>query len=127
MELTGNSGAETSAAFLRQMRAKYEGPLIVIWDHGAAHSGDAIRELLATPGLDLRLVRLPASSPDYNGDEAIWKWARDEVTANTCLGTKAKVQEAMAVFFHGLAQRADEVKGRCRTLLQKEVAALVGM
>jgi hypothetical protein len=83
--------------------------------------------MLAMPGLDLRLVRLPAYSPDYNGDEAIWKWARAEVTANTCLGTKAKVQAAMTVFFQGLEQRADEARTRCRTLLQKEVAALVVM
>jgi transposase len=127
MELTGNSSAATSAAFLRQLRAKYAGPLIVIWDNSPAHSGDAVREMLATPGLDLRLLRLPAYSPDYNGDEAIWKWAREEVTANTCLGTKAKVQAAMTAFFQGLEQRADEARTRCRTLLQKEVAALVAM
>src|SRR5207249_4729635 len=68
MELTGTSCAETSAAFLRQLRAAHPGPLIVIWDNGPAHSGDALRAYLATPGLRLRLVRLPAYSPDYNAD-----------------------------------------------------------
>ena len=52
-----------------------------------------MRDYLATPDLGLRLVRLPAYSPDFNPDEAIWGWAREEVTANTCFGTKAKVQE----------------------------------
>jgi transposase len=118
MELTGTSTSATSAAFLRQLRAAHAGPLIVIWDNGPAHGGDAMRDYLATPDLDLRVLRLPAYSPDFNPDEAIWAWAREEVTANTCLGTKAKVQERMAHFFAGLADRTAEVQSRCRRKLQ---------
>jgi transposase len=125
MELDGNSNADTSAAFLKQLRAGRQGPLIVIWDNGPAHGGEAIREYLATPDLGLRLVRLPAYSPDFNADEKIWGWAREEVTANACLGTKAAVQEQIGAFFAGLAERADEVKRRCRTALQVEAEALL--
>jgi len=114
MELTGTSSSATSAAFLRQLRANQTGPLIVIWDNGPAHGGEAVRDYLATPDLALRALRLPAYSPDFNPDEAIWAWAREEVTANTCLGTKAKVQERMAHFFDGLADRTAEVQSRCR-------------
>lgn len=124
MELTGNSSSETSVRFLQQVRANHPGPLIVIWDNGPAHGGDAVRAYLTTPDLHLRLVRLPAYSPDYNGDEAIWKWVREEVTANVCLGSQAKVQEAVGAFFRGLEQRTAEVKSRCRTLLQAEASAL---
>jgi transposase len=124
MELLGNSTAETSVAFLRQVRARHPGPLLVIWDNGPAHGGAALRAYLATPDLDLRLVRLPAYSPDFNADEAIWAWAREEVTGNTCLGTKAHVQEKMSVFFAGLPARSAEVKTRCRTKLQALAAAL---
>jgi transposase len=127
MELEGNSSSQTSAAFLRQLREHHCGPLLVIWDNGPAHAGDAVREYLTTPHLGLRLVRLPAYSPDYNGDEAIWKWVREEVTANRCLGTKARVQAEVGAFFRDLAQRAEEVQTRCRTLLQKEAAALTTM
>jgi transposase len=125
MELAGNSTAETSAAFLKHVRAKHAGPLIVIWDNGPAHGGDPIREPLATPGRKLRLVRLPADRPDFNADEKIWGWAREEVTANICLGTKAAVQEEVGAFFAGLAARTDEVKRRCRTALQVEAEALL--
>jgi transposase len=124
MELTGNSTAETSAAFLRQLRATHPGPLIVIWDNGPAHGGEALRTYLATPALDLRLIRLPAYSPDFNADEAIWGWAREEVTGNTCLGTKALVQEKMAAFFAGLTARTAEVQTRCQTQLQALTEAL---
>jgi transposase len=120
MELEGTSKAETSAAFLKQLRAAQPGPLIVIWDNGPAHGGEALRDYLATPDLHLQVVRLPAYSPDYNADEAIWKWAREEVTANTCLGTKAAVQEHMTAFFADLGERQAEVKTRCRTVLQAQ-------
>jgi transposase len=123
MELTGTSSSKTSAAFLRQLRANHPQPLIVIWDNGPAHGGDAVREYLATADNALQVVRLPAYSPDFNADEAIWGWAREEVTANTCLGTKAKVQEKMARFLDGLKDRAGEVQSRCRTTLQALVEA----
>ena len=60
MELEGNSNSGTSVAFLTQLREKHPGPLRVIWDNAPAHRGEAVREYLRTPGLDLRLVNLPA-------------------------------------------------------------------
>ena len=80
---------------------------------------------MATHDLHLRLVALPAYSPDINANEAVWDWAREEVTANECLGTKAKVQEKMDEFFGGLAHRKDEVRHRCRTRLQARADALM--
>ncbi len=118
MELRGTSTSATSAVFLAQLRERHPGPLVVIWDNGPAHGGDAVRDYLATPDLALRAIRLPAYSPDCNPDEAIWAWAREEVTANTCLGTKARVQERMAAFFAGLSGRTAEVRSRCRRKLQ---------
>ena len=116
MELEGNSNAGTSAAFLTQLRQRHPGPLNVIWDNAPAHRGEAVREYLRTPGL--RLVNLPGYSPDFNADEAIWGWAREEATGNLCLGSKAAVQERVGNFLAGLASRKDEVQRRCRTILQ---------
>jgi transposase len=124
MGLDGTSCSETSVAFLTQLRANHTEPLIVIWDNGPAHGGDAVRAYLTTPDLRLRLVRLPAYSPDFNPDEAIWGWIREEVTANTCFGTKAKVQHHVDRFFRHIAQRTDEVKRRCRRTLQAQADAL---
>ncbi len=118
MELEGNSNSATSAAFLRQLRARHAEPLTVIWDNSPAHRGDAIRAYLTTPGLNLHLVNLPSYSPDFNADEAIWGWARQEATANRCLGTKAAVQEQVGDFFTRLSSRREAVKRRCRTMLQ---------
>jgi len=125
MVVTEHCTAHTSAAFLRQLRAKHVEPLIVIWDNGPAHRGPQIREYLTTPDLRLHLVALPAYSPDFNPDEAIWHWARAEVTANTCLGSAARVQEELDRFFAGLAERAAQVQQRCRTALQTLADALI--
>ena len=55
-ELEGNSNAATSVAFLKQLKEKHPGPLKVIWDNAPAHRGEALREYLRTPGLELQLV-----------------------------------------------------------------------
>lgn len=124
MSVTENCTAATSAAFLRQLRETHREPLMIIWDNAPAHRGEAIRSLLSTPDLNLRLIRLPAYSPDFNADEAIGDWVREEVTANRCLGTKAKVREKVGQFFDGLRERSGEVKQRCRTILQAQADAL---
>ena len=125
MELEGNSNSGTSAAFLKQLRERHCGRLHVIWDNAPAHRGEAMREYLRTPGLGLRLVNLPGCSPDFNGDEAIWGWVKEEATGNLCLGTRAAVQERVGNFLHGLANRKDEVKRLCRTVLQSKAEALL--
>jgi transposase len=70
------------------------------------------------------LVRLPAYSPDFNADEHIWAWIREEVTANTCFDTAANVRAHVDPFFAGLATRTAEVKQRCRTELQARADAI---
>lgn len=72
----------------------------------------------------MRLVPLPGYSPDYNADEAIWDWVREDVIANTCLGTKARVRGKVSAFLQGLSARREEVKQRCRTILQAQADAL---
>ena len=125
MELEGNSNSGTSAAFLDRLRQKHSGSLDVIWDNAPAHRGEAVREYLRTPGLELRLVNLPGYSPDFNAYEAVWGWAREEATGNLCLGTKALVQERVGNFLHGLSSRKEEVKRRCRTVLQSRAEGLL--
>jgi transposase len=124
MPLEGNNSAQTSVAFLKQLRARHAAPLVVFWDNAPAHGGEPLREYLHTPDLRLRLVRLPAYSPDFNADEHIWAWVRAEVTANTCFGTAAQVRAHVDPFFAELAARPDEVKQRCRTELQSRAEAL---
>ena len=125
MELEGNSNSGTSAVFLRQLRERHAGPLHVIWDNAPAHRGEAVRKYPRAPSLGLRLMNLPGYSPDFNADEAIWGWVREEATGNLCLGTKSRVQERVGNFLAALASRKEEVKGRCRTVLQSRAESLL--
>ena len=81
------------------------------------------REYLRKSGLGLGLVNLPGYSPDFNGDEAIWGWAREKATGNRCLGSREAVQERVGGFVAGVASRKDEVRRRCRPVLQSRADA----
>jgi transposase len=124
MSIAGTCTAETTVAFLKQLREHHTEPLIIIWDNGPAHRGPELRSWLSTPNLRLRLVPLPAYSPDFNADEAVWNWAREVATANICFGTKDKVEQAVDAFFARITSSPDEAMRRCRTLLQAQADAL---
>jgi hypothetical protein len=49
---------------------------------------------------------------------------REEVTANACFGTSAKVQQQVSQCFRDIARRTDEVKRGCRRTLQAQADAL---
>ena len=74
-ELEGNSTSWASVAFLKQLAKESEenhpAPWKSIWDNVAAHRGEAMRECLGTPGLELQLANLPGYSPYFNPDEVI--------------------------------------------------------
>lgn len=125
MAVPKNCNADTSVDFLKQIRANHSEPLIVIWDNSSVHRGPEMRQYLTTPNLRLQLVALPAYSPDFNADEAIWDWAREEATANICFGTAQRVRETMDAFFAGLTKRTAEAKSRCRTILQARTDPLL--
>ena len=109
MELEGNSNGKSSVAVLEQLRERHGGWLNVIWDNAPAQRGAAMRSYLETLGLNQRLVNLPGYSPDFNPDEAVWGWVRQEATGNQCLETKPLVQQRVNHFLAGLAGRKDEV------------------
>ena len=119
------SGAKHDrGGLLEQLWGRHSGPLNVIWDNAPAHRGEAVRGLLRKPGLNPRLLNLPGYSPDFNADEAVWGWAREEVTGNLCLGNRAAVQEKVGGFLANLVNRPDEVRRRCRTVLQSRAESL---
>ena len=52
----------------------------------------------------------PSLTADFNGDEAIWGWARAETTGNLCLGSREAVPERVGDFLAGLVSRKDAVR-----------------
>ena len=61
--------------FLRHLLRHLRGAVVVIWDNGTIHGGEAIREMLrAFPRL--HLYRFPGYAPELNPDEGIWQLAK---------------------------------------------------
>ena len=125
MDREGNSNSGTSAAFLDQLRQRHSGPLQVIWVMPQPIVARRCGSICGGLAWGLRLVNLPGYSPDFNADEAIWGWAREEATGNLCLGSRAAVQERVGSFLARLTSRKDEVKRRCRTVLQSRAESLL--
>ena len=48
-----------------------------------------------------------------------------EATGNLCLSSRTAVQERVSTFLSGLACRKDEVRRRCRTVLQSRAEVLL--
>ncbi len=69
----------------------------MVWDNAPAHRGEALREYLRTADLNLRLVNLPAYSPDFNANEPIWGWAREEATGNLYLGPGRRFRRGLRI------------------------------
>ena len=132
MELEGNSNAGTLETFLRQLRERRLGPLNLILGKRAGAPGRGRQGISADAWAGAAVGEPPVFtgagsagySPDFNADEAVWGWAGEEATGNLCLGTRALVQDRANNFLSGLASRRDEVKRRCRTVLQSRAERL---
>ena len=73
--------AEKIVAYLRHLLKHLRGPVIVVWDRGPNHRGEAIRKFLAK-NRRLRLEMLPPWAPDHNPVEAVWSWLKYGELAN---------------------------------------------
>ena len=72
---------ERAADFLRSLLKRLRGPVIVVWDGGPMHKGDAIRAVLHDlPRLSLE--KLPPYTPELNPVEYLWNHLKYGVLPN---------------------------------------------
>jgi len=74
---------ELSALFLRGLLHHLRGPVIVLWDRGPMHRGEALRQLQQQYPR-LMLEELPPYAPDCNPVEWLWKYIKWDQLANYC-------------------------------------------
>lgn len=66
-----NIGSVETAGFLRQLSKHLRGKVIVLWDSGSQHKGQAVREFRdAHPHWIFH--RFPGYAPELNPDEFVW-------------------------------------------------------
>ena len=105
MEIAGNSNARDLHRLFTAAKRKPWWTSGLDLGQWASPPGEAIRSYLATPDLHLRLVAYQLTAQTSRPYSRLG-WAREEVTANECLGIR--VQEKMNAFFDGLTHRKDE-------------------
>lgn len=85
---------ELSAWFLRGLLYHLRGPVIVIWDRGPMHHGEAMRQLQEQYPR-LMLEELPPYAPDCNPVEWLWKHLKWDQLANYCPGSVEELDQRL--------------------------------
>ena len=71
----GNITHVEVALFLRLLLRHLRGHIIVLWDGGSIHAGQAVRRLLVRHSR-LHVERFPAYAPEINPDELVWSYLK---------------------------------------------------
>jgi transposase len=71
--------------FLRLLRRKIPGKLLVIWDGAPIHRSKVVKEFLAKGGAKrIHLERLPGYAPELNPQEGVWNLLKRRELKNLC-------------------------------------------
>ncbi len=82
--------------FLRVLRRKVRGKVLVIWDGSPIHTGQAIKEYLAGGAAKrLHLERVPGYAPDLNPDEGVWNYLQRVELKNCCCADLAQLRREL--------------------------------
>jgi len=92
---------------LRHLRG---GKLLVIWDNGRMHRGQAIRRLLTRTGR-LRLFPLPPYAPECDPVEPLWSTLKAHRLANYAPHTLEELHAAAHRHLHAIAGQPDLLAG----------------
>ena len=72
------------------------GKLLVIWDGSPIHSGQAVKDFLASGAAHrLKLEQLPGYAPDLNPDEGVWKHLKYVELKNVCCQSLSELKEEL--------------------------------
>lgn len=98
--------------FLRHLLRHLRGPVVLIWDNGSIHGGDAIREVLRIfPRL--HLYRFPGYAPELNPDEGVWQLAK-RALANGRPDSQPELMRRLRTHLTRLQRSAPHLRGCIR-------------
>lgn len=99
------------AIFLRDLLRHIHGHIVLLWDGGSIHGGEAVAKLLARHPR-LHVERFPAYAPEMNPDELVW----NHLKAQLANGSPDTVEELLDDL-----GRASRALGRAPDLLRSFV------
>ena len=92
-----SANGDYTIAVLERLRQQFpDGPIAIIWDGASYHRSQQIQA--AAERLGIRLIKLPAYSPDFMPVEALWRWLREVLTAHHCHDSVAELIQRAADF-----------------------------
>ena len=76
--------SDNTLAVLKKIRAEFaeSDKVTLIWDNASYHRSGLTQQ--AARDINIRLMPLPAYSPDFMPVEHLWRWLREDVTYHRC-------------------------------------------
>jgi transposase len=108
--LTERFTSETYCAFLGQVLAQTERPIVLIQDGARYHTAAKTKEFIATQAARLVVYQLPTYSPDYNPIEHLWRNVKRSKTHNRYFATFEALVEAVDDGLAHFGQHPQDVK-----------------
>ena len=97
--------------FLRYLRQRIKGKLLVIWDGGPIHRGKPVREFLAQGGAArLRVEQLPGYAPELNPDEGIWNYLKYVELRNVCCDDLPELRRELGLAVRRLRRKPQVIQ-----------------
>jgi len=96
LKFTSFEGRMTGARFVEFLKKLHQdtgGPIIVIADNAAYHTGAVVQQYVAQSGGQVKLGHLPRYCPELNPDEQVWNHAKARL-AKLFLATKEEFKAA---------------------------------
>lgn len=101
--------SERSAAFLRELLRQLRGPVIVVWDGGSMHKGEAMRRLRARCSR-LQIKWLPPYAPDLNPVEQLWSQLKYGRMANYAATDVAELHNTVRRHLNGFKRSPKRIR-----------------
>lgn len=87
--------------------------ITLIWDNAPYHR--SVQTKQAAQDLNIRLMPLPAYSPDFMPVEHLWRWLREEVTYHRCYEHESTLIAKVNVFEQSINTNPTEIADRLWT------------
>ncbi len=107
--ISGKFNAESYADFLREVMAKTRGFIVLIQDGARYHTCEAMQVFFYENRFRLKVVQMPAYSPDYNPIEILWKKVKDKGVHLKFFPTFESLVERVEQLLASFAEQRNEV------------------
>lgn len=108
-EGTGRFNGAGYVAFLEQLLAQFDAPIILIEDGASYHRGREVQQGKADHAQRLAIESLPAFSPEYNPIEKRWRNTKRDATHLKYFNTFAELRASVVRVFHKYLDDATHV------------------